>query len=232
MSVWERIGQSFSSATQEALTAFVEQIRAALAGDANTRRQVAFSVAMIALSAKMAKADGVVTEDEVAAFRQIFAFGDEQAEQVSRLYNLARQDVAGYESYASQVTQLFPDDDMMRKDVLDGLFHIAKADGVIHDRELQYLDTVADIFGIVGTRYRRIKARHVGPRSGDPWLLLAADPSWDDERLKRRYRELVRENHPDLLAARGVPPEFTAIANDRLAAINAAWELIRGERGF
>ena len=232
MSVWERIGQSFSNATQDALTAFVEQIRTALAGDAKTRRQVAFSVAMIALSAKMAKADGVVTEDEIEAFRQIFAFEGEQAEQVSRLYNLARQDVAGYESYARQIAQLFPEGDIIRKDVLDGLFHIAKADGVIHERELQFLDTVADIFGITGTRYRRIKARHLGAQGADPWLLLAADPSWDDQRLKRHYRELVRENHPDLLAARGVPAEFTAIANDRLAAINAAWDSIRSERGL
>ncbi len=187
---------------------------------------------MIALSAKMAKADGVVTEDEIVAFRQIFSFADEQGDQVSRLYNLARQDVAGYESYARQVAQLFPDDEMMRKDVLDGLFHIAKADGVVHEQELTFLDRVADILGITGTRYRRIKMRHLGAEKDDPWLLLAADPSWDNERLKSHYRELLKENHPDLLAARGIPPEFTAIATERLVAINAAWRVIRAERGL
>ena len=112
-------------------------------GDPETRRKVAFSVAIIALSAKMAKADGVVTENEVDAFREIFEFPPDQGKNVARLYNLARQDVAGYETYAERLSTLCvtcSKNCPVLEDVLDGLFHIAKADGLIHEKEMAFLE--------------------------------------------------------------------------------------------
>ena len=232
MAVWSRFGDLFSSATAEAFSSVVERVRTVFAGDAMTRHQVAFSVAMIALSAKMAKADGVVTPDEVNAFREIFDIPEKEGANVARLYNLAKQDVAGFESYARQVVRLFPDDPEILEDVMDGLFHIAKADGIVHDKELGFLDRIADIFGLSKGIYRRIKLRHVMPEEGDPYEQLGAKRDWDNDALKRRYRKLVQENHPDRLIARGVPEEFVAIANDRLAVINRAWELVSAERGL
>lgn len=232
MSVWTRIGDLFSSATADAFSSLVEGTRSLFEGDRLTRKQVSFSIAMVALSAKMAKADGIVTSDEIDAFRDIFSIPDDQATNVARLFNLAKQDVAGYESYARKVKDLFPEDEVILEDVLDGLFHIAKADGVIHEKEMGFLDRIAEIFDIAAIHYRRIKARHVEAGEGDAYLQLDAEPSWDDEALKAHYRKLVQENHPDRLIARGVPEEFIAIANERLAAINAAWQIVREERGI
>jgi len=232
MSVFTRLGDLLTSATSDAFSNMFEGARSLFEGDRLTRRQVSFSIALVALSAKMAKADGIVTPDEVDAFRQIFQIPDEQAKNVSRLYNLAKQDVGGYESYARKVRDLFPEDEVILEDVLDGLFHIAKADGVIHEKEMRFLDRVADIFAIAPSHYRRIKLRHIEADGGDAYLQLDADPSWSEEELKQHYRKLVQENHPDRLIARGVPEEFIAIANERLAAINAAWETVRAERGI
>ena len=231
MAVWTRFGDLFSWTAGEAFSTLVERVRTVFAGDAQTRRQVAFSIAMIALSAKMAKADGIVTPDEVKAFREIFEIPEKEGANVARLYNLAKQDVAGFDSYAQQVKKLFPGDDEILEDVMDGLFHIAKADGLIHERETGFLDQIADIFGLSPVACRRIKMRHVGGDS-DPFEQLGAERSWDDATLKQHYRRLVRENHPDRMIARGVPEEFVAIANDRLASINQAWESVSAERGL
>ena len=153
MSIWIRISDFIAGKATTALSGLVESVRTAFAGDPATRRRVAFSIAMIALSAKMAKADGIVTNDEVDAFREIFEIPSEEARRVSGLYNLAKQDVAGYEAYARQIAGLCGSgeaDCPLLIDVIDGLFHIAKADGVVHRTELQFLTDIAGIFGISG----------------------------------------------------------------------------------
>lgn len=232
MSIWGRLAEIVSSAAAGALSTVIEQVRSLFEGDPETRRQVAFSIAMIALSAKMAKADGVVTADEVSAFQEIFRIPERDARHVARLYNLAKSDVAGFAVYAGHVRDLFPDDRAILEDVLDGLFHIAKADGMVHGKEEAFLEAVAGVFGFADPDWRRIRARHVAPGQGDPYLLLGASRDWDEATLRAHYRGLVRDNHPDKLIARGVPPEFVAIANDRLAQINRSWEQIRKERAL
>jgi DnaJ like chaperone protein len=232
MSIWSRIGDFLSSVTTQALSSAVESLRTVFAGDPLTRRQVAFSIAIIALSAKMAKADGVVTDSEVVAFRELFEIPPDDATHVARLYNLAKQDVAGFEAYAGQIKKLFPEDDDILEDVMDGLFHIAKADGVVHELEIEFIERVAEIFGIGVQDFERIRLRHLAPTSGDPYLLLGASSDWTDDKLKRHYRKLLKEYHPDKMVSRGVPPEFLKIANDRMATINEAWGHIKAERGF
>ncbi len=225
----EQVGGSAAGA----LSSMIEAIRTAFEGDPETRRRVAFSVAMIALSAKMAKADGIVTESEVSAFQDIFAFPADEANNVARLYNLAKQDVAGFDSYAARLAGLCSSGDFncpVLEDILDGLFHIAKADGVVHEKELAFLDSVATIFHIDEEHFARIKARHVFAGERDPYFLLGLTRDADLATVKKRYRALVAENHPDRMIARGVPEEFLAIANDRAAAINAAYEEIVRDR--
>lgn len=232
MSLWDRI-LSIVTATGNALAGVVEAVRTLLEGDPETRRKVAFSVAMIALSAKMAKADGIVTEAEVSAFRDIFKFPDDQAQNVARLYNLARQDTAGYEAYAEKMASLCASCDQdcaMLEDIIDGLFHIAKSDGALHDKEITFLTRVAQIFQMEEQLFETIKARHVHLDGADPYKVLGVSPKDDFSIIRRRYRVLVSENHPDMLVARGVPEELHAIANDRMAALNAAYEAIEKER--
>jgi len=171
-----------------------------------------------------------VTEDEVKAFQQIFEVPADEFTHVSKLYNLAKQDVAGYHAYAKRVVRLFPEDPVILEDVMNGLFHIAKADGLVHENEMLFMDDIAEIFEIKGRDYERIRLRHLEPEGGNPYVLLDADQNWDNDRLKSHYRKLIKAHHPDQFIARGLPPEFVSIANERLSQINNAWALIKLER--
>ena len=192
---------------------------------------VTFTIAVVALAGKMARADGVATEQEFEVFRQVFGVPPEEETNVRRIFNLARQDIAGFEHYAGQIAHLFMDNPAMLEDVMDGLFEIAKADGVLHPCEAQFLERVAEIFGFAPGEFRRIRASHFAPELTDPYVILGLSYSADEDELKQTYRRLVRENHPDSLMARGVPAEFIKLANDKLAAINSAYEKIQKERG-
>jgi DnaJ like chaperone protein len=232
MSVWEPIGDfvaRISSSATSGIVEMVEALRNIFGGDPELRRRVAFSVAMIALSAKMAKADGVVTQDEVRAFQQIFEVPRDQVRNVARLYDLAKKDVAGFEAYAEQMARLCGTGHAncrMLEDILDGLFFIATADGVLHEREGRFLHRVAEIFDIEESHYQTIMARHVHLGRADPYVILGIDRGRPFADVKKRYRQLVADNHPDRLIGRGLPQEFIKIATARLAAINAAYETI------
>jgi DnaJ like chaperone protein len=192
---------------------------------------VAFTIAIIALGAKMAKSDGVVTGDEEEAFRQYFRVPPSEEANVRRIFRLARQDTAGFESYARQIASIYRGNPAVLEDILDGLFEIAKADGILHPGELSFLERVAEIFGFAPNEFRRIRASHFPDRE-DPYVILGVAHLATEDEIKRTYRLLVRENHPDKLVARGVPEEFVKLANDKLAAINAAYDKIAAERGL
>jgi DnaJ like chaperone protein len=192
--------------------------------------RVAFAVAVIALSAKMAKADGVVTMDEVDAFKEVFKVPEDEMKHVALVFNLAKQNVAGYETYAERLAAMFKGNRKLLEDVLEGLFHIAKADEVLHPREEQFLADVAKRFGMTDTEFAYIKARHVIGAKRNRYDVLGVKPSVSNEGLKNHYRKLVAEHHPDKLIARGLPREFVAIATKKIAAINEAYDQIAKER--
>jgi DnaJ like chaperone protein len=198
--------------------------------DSSAQHQVAFTIGVIALGAKMAKADGVVTRDEVIAFKEVFKVPEGEMENVSRVFNLAKQDVVGYEAYANQLASLLKGNRKLLEDVLEGLFHIAMADGVFHPNEEQFLADVAQRFGFTRTQFNYIKARHVSAAKSDPYEVLGIAPGIDDDTLKSHYHKLVLDNHPDRMIARGVPPEFVSLAGKKVAAINAAYEELAKER--
>jgi DnaJ like chaperone protein len=229
MSSWSRLGEFISRLSTSALSGVVEAVRTVFEGDPALRRKVAFSIAMIALSAKMAKADGIVTQDEIRAFQQIFSVPPEEVRNVSRLYDLAKGDIAGFEAYAVRMASLFGDDSDRREvleDILDGLFHIAKADGLVHEREVGFLKRTAEIFAFDDTAFERILARHTLSSGSDPYRVLGIPATSSPAEIRRQYRRLVSQHHPDRLIARGLPEEFVAIATRRLAAINVAFETI------
>ncbi len=229
MTVWRWIGRA-AEAGSAPLAALRDWAGGLFAGNTDEKRRAAFSMALIALSAKMARADGVVTVDEVAAFRRVFVVPAGEERNVARLFDLARRDVAGYDAYARRVAALYESDRAVLEDVLDGLFVIAKADGAVHEAELAYLESVAEIFGLGGRDFERISSRHVVTAEGDPYVILGMERDWPFDRMRTHYRRLVADNHPDRLIGRGMPADFVAIANDRLAAINRAWERIERER--
>ena len=225
MSIWSRMAEAIAAlAKGEGLSAVFEKLRAA------PDRTVAFAIAVIALGAKMAKADGQVTKDEVVAFREVFVIPTAEEANAARVFNLARQDVAGYDIYARRIKAMYGDDVSPLRDLLEGLFHIAMADGVYHPKEDDFLHEVAAIFGFDERRFRTIRAQFVAEADRDPYDVLGVEPTASKEEIRAAWRQLVRETHPDQMMARGVPEEAVKLAERRLVAINRAWEDIQGDR--
>ena len=233
MSVWGKVsGAAAGLMVGGPVGALVGAVAGHFILDREADPGVTFTIAVIALAGKMARADGVVTEEEFNIFRQVFAIPPDQEANVRRVFNLARQDVAGFEHYAGQIARLFVGNPAMLEDILDGLFEIAKADGVLHPGESAFLEKVAEIFGFAPNEFRRIRASHFAPDLSDPYVILGVSYVADENEIKQTYRRLVRENHPDSLMARGVPAEFVKLATDKLAAINSAYEKIQQERAL
>ena len=204
-------------------------------GQGPDARQVAFTTAIIVLSAKMAKADGQVTADEIGTFKRIFQISDDDQQAVAKVWGEAKRDAAGYEPYARQIASLFARETQVLEELLGALFHIAEADGVMHPEEMKMLANIAMIFGFDAHAFERIKHIHLGSEGAeenDPYQILGIDRSASDVEIKAKYRTLIRENHPDVLMAKGVPQEFIDLANEKMAVINAAYDLIEKERGL
>ena len=223
MTLWSRIAQAISAlATGEGLGTLFDSLRR------NPERSVGFTIAVIALGAKMAKADGLVTRDEVAAFRRVFTIPNGEEASAAKVFDLARQDVAGFDAYARKIRAMFkPSDRDVMIDLMEGLFHIAVADRQFHPAEETFLRSVAQIFGLDDPCFRSLRARHV---QDDPYAVLGVDPSAPDEAIRKAWRVAVKASHPDVMIARGVPPEAVKLAQDRLRALNAAWEEISKAR--
>ncbi len=192
-------------------------------------RDVVLTTGLVALSAKMARADGVVACSEVEAFSRVVIVPQEDRPNVERLFRLAQATTDGFQAYAAQLAKLLADEPCLLEDIVDGLFLIAQADGAVHEKEIGYLREVSRIFGKDDEWFEAVLARHV-VMPDDPYRVLGANRAMSFPELRRKYRELVLEHHPDREIARGLPPEAVRIANDRLGAINAAWERIERER--
>jgi DnaJ like chaperone protein len=226
MSIWTRISDALASLRKgESLSQVFDNLRTP------PERSVAFAIAVIALGAKMAKADGTVTRNEVTAFREIFAIAPEDEKRAAQVFNLARQDIAGYESYARSIARMFRGSHKALEDLLEGLFHISMADGGYHPAEDAFLENVADIFRIPRPVFLNLRARHVPNAEADPFSVLGVTPGQTYEEIRARWRSLVRQNHPDRMVARGLPEEAIKLATARLTAINRAWEEITRMKG-
>lgn len=233
MTVWQRIS-GLATAVSDAGGALLNDIAEALGLDARSsqpQKDITFTIGVIALAAKMAKADGVVVPIEVETFRKVFAFDEDQTRNVARVFDLAKQDVAGFETYAERIALLLRDDRKLLQNVLEGLMLVAVSDGIVHPREDAFLATVAQRFGFTDSQYRHFRARFVSDPDS-PYDILRLSPDATDAEIRARYRALVMDNHPDRLIGRGVPPEFIEVANRKLAAINAAYDAIARERGL
>lgn len=220
MSIWTRITDALSSLTAgDSLSDVFSKLRTP------PERTVAFAIAVIALGAKMAKADGQVTKDEVAAFREVFTIPQGEEKNAGRLFNLARTDVAGFEDYARKIKAMYGDDDTAPLcELMQGLFHIAMADGVYHPNEDAFLMRVAQIFGLDEARFKGVRAQFVPGAERDPYDVLGVAHDAPISEIRAAWRQLVRDTHPDRLMARGVPEEAVQLAQKRMMAINQAWD--------
>ena len=190
------------------------------------RRQVAFTIAAIALAAKMAAADGTPTAAEFATFERLFRVPDAERPNAARFYRLAQGSIAGFEAYADQAARMLGQGAPLLEDLLEALLLIATVDG-IHPAELAYLDAVAPRLGIDQPTYARIRARHLATGPDNPWLVLGLAEGADAGTVHAAYRTLAKRHHPDRHMADGTPPEFIRVSEDRMAAINAAYAALR-----
>lgn len=222
MSIWTRITKALSAlAKGQGLAAiFDNQAKP-------PEKSVAFTIAVIALGAKMAKADGEVTRDEVIAFRQIFQIAPEDEVQAARVFNLAREDVAGYELYASNIGKMFEKDNEILLNLIEGLFHISMADGHYHPSEDMFIRNVSDIFGLTPPTLNCLRSRYVPGAAPDPFSVLNIGHDAKLSEIRTAWKLLVKEAHPDNLIAQGLPEEAVALATTRLVTINRAWEDIQ-----
>jgi DnaJ like chaperone protein len=229
---WKIILNALGPPERGTLGGLFDAIRTALGiGPRTGVERAAFTAAVVALSAKLSKADGVSLEIEEATFERLFNFEPDEARNIRWLYRLAARDTAGFESYARNLADTIEDRDDLKHDIFEALLHIASADGILHEGEERYLHAVSDIFGYSESDYRAMRARFVRDVA-DPYEVLGATRCLSDNALKAHYRSLVRENHPDVLAGRGMSHELQDMASRKLAAINAAWETIARERGL
>lgn len=223
MSLWTRISDALAAlAKGESLTEVFDRLRAP------PERTVGFAIAVIALGAKMAKADGQVTRDEVTAFREVFQIARDDEEGAARVFNMARTDVAGYRDYARRIARMFENDPVTLNDLMEGLFHIAMADGFYHPGENAFLEDVAAIFGLDDLHFNALRARFVPDAPKDPFTVLGVAPGTPKEEIRKVWRQLVRDTHPDAMIARGVPEEAVRLAEKRMIDINRAWDEING----
>jgi len=188
------------------------------------------TAALIALGAKMAKSDGTVTLDEVEAFKRVFQASPEYDRDIGRFFDLARQTTLGFEKYAQIIAKKYRAQPAALEDVLDGLFHIALADGVVTDEEMSFLETTGRIFGFSESEFARIRIGHMGRAADDPYLILGVDENSSDADIKKAYRRMAAANHPDRLVARGLPRELMGLANHKMAMVNKAYDEIKKVR--
>lgn len=205
-------------------------------GHSDQTQTVAFTVGVIVLSAKMAKADGLVQRVEIEAFKRIFHVPDSELRNVGRLFDAAKLDSAGFEPYAKQLAQMFADRPEVLEELLAGLFHIAEADNIVHRAELAFLRRVAEIFGFPADEFEQVWRQHGTRIEGgsapgdDPHAILGVPRDADFATIKAAYRRLIRENHPDALIAKGMPKEFIDLTQEKTAALNAAYERLEREK--
>jgi DnaJ like chaperone protein len=225
MSIWTRIADAVAAlAKGEGLSAVFDRLKTP------PEKSIGFTIAVIALGAKMAKADGQVTREEVMAFREVFTIPPQDEAGAARVFNLARQDVAGYDLYAGKIAAMFGPGDPVLVDLMEGLFHIAVADGDYHPHEDAFLRDVARVFGLGDKCFRSLVARFVPDAPPDPYDVLGVEPEASLDAVRAAWRQAVRDNHPDRLVSRGLPQEAIKLAESRMAAINRAWEEISGKK--
>jgi DnaJ like chaperone protein len=234
MSIWTRIAEALSAlASGEPLSVVFDRLRGAPAPE----QSVGFTIAVLALGAKMAKADGTVTRDEVTAFRRIFTFPEGEEHHAAHVFNIARQDVAGFDAYARKIARLFnpdghricADDHHVLVDILEALFQIAVADGSYHTGEDAFLAHVADEFGLDEGCFRIVRSRLVEGAPRDPFDVLGLPRTATKADARKAWKDLVRDTHPDVMQARGVPPEAMKLAERRMQLINEAWREINAK---
>ncbi len=196
----------------------------------NEQKQNIFALSVIILSAKIAKSDGVVTKDEIVAFKEKFKIPSSEINNVSRVFNEAKKSTYGYEKIAEQIGILFSDNKILLEELLNNLFYIAEADGNISNQELAFLKSVSIYFNLNENEFNRIYESRINNKSTDPYKVLGVSREDTDEVIRNKWIKLNKEHHPDYLLSKGMPKEFIDEANRELSLINSSYDKIKKNR--
>ena len=194
------------------------------------QKQNIFALSIIILSAKIAKADGKVTKDEIYAFKEKFKIPENEMEQVGKIFNEAKKTKYGYEQIATQVGELFSDNKLLLEELLNNLFYIAESDGETSVSEIEILKSISKLFGLSKEDFQRIFHSRLNSKDSDPYKILGVDRNDNDSIIRKKWIKLNKEHHPDNLIAKGMPQEFINQSNKELAAINLAYDKIKKQR--
>ena len=236
MSIWGSliggaIGFSFGGPLGMLLGSFIggriSKARPTLGQSSFQQPQQIFAISLIVLSAKLSKADGQVSKEEIAAIKDKLKIPKSEMAQVGKIFNKAKEESAGYEEYAKQIAQIFGNNINVLEEVINILFYVAEADGVVSKSEEIMIENIAKIFGLSQTQYNGIKESRKSSDKLNPYLVLESSPNDDLQTIRKRYLKLSKEHHPDLLMSKGVPEEMIAESKNKMRTINAAWDQIQ-----
>tara|TARA_A100000164_G_scaffold8251_1_gene7111 strand:- start:55 stop:798 length:744 start_codon:yes stop_codon:yes gene_type:complete len=198
----------------------------------NNQKQQIFTISFIILSAKLAKSDGQVTDDEIRAFKEKFKVPKSELNKVAKIFNEAKKDSYGYKEIANQVGNLFSDNKILLEELLNNLFFIAASDGNISVNEVDLLKSISKSFKFSEKDFQRIFQSNLNNKDSDPYKVLGVNRSSTDAEIRKKWIKLNKEHHPDNLIAKGMPKEFIKQSNKELAAINIAYDKIKEVRGI
>ena len=189
--------------------------------------QQIFALSLIVLSAKLSKADGQVSKEELIAVRDKLKIPESEIEQVGKIFNKAKQESTGYEPYAQQITQIYKNNQNVLEEVINILFYIAEADGNVSKSELDMIQHIAQIFGLNQSQFNSIQVSRKSSGKLNPYVVLGSNPEEDIQAIRKKYLQLSKENHPDMLISKGVPEEVIEESKKKMRAINSAWDQIQ-----
>ena len=189
--------------------------------------QQIFALSLIVLSAKLSKADGQVSREELIAVRNKLKIPENEIEQVGKIFNKAKQESTGYEPYAQQIAQIYKNNPNVLEEVINILFYIAEADGNVSKSELDMMQHIAQIFGLNQVQFNAIKESRKSSDKLNPYIVLESKPEENLQTIRKKYLQLSKEHHPDLLISKGVPQEVIAESKKKMRAINSAWDQVQ-----
>jgi|TARA_B100000530_G_scaffold314874_1_gene244160 DnaJ like chaperone protein len=189
--------------------------------------QQIFALSLIVLSAKLSKADGQVSKEELIAVKDKLKIPDNELDQVGKIFNKAKEESAGYESYAEQIAQIYKGNINVLEEVINILFYIAESDGNISESELKMIEHIAQIFGLTEIQFNSIRESRKSSDKLNPYIVLESNPDDTIEIIRKRYLKLSKEHHPDLLISKGVPQEVIEESKAKMRTINSAWDQVK-----
>jgi DnaJ like chaperone protein len=202
-----------------------------------------------AVMGALCKADGVVTRDEIQVVEQILArllLSPEQKEQAKAAFHRGKAPDFDLDAAVGSFAQSVPRGGLLFQLFLELQVLAVAADGHVHPAEHAMLVRVARGLGLSEYDVARLEALLRAAASGeatfdgsapdqrldDAYAALGVTQEASESEIKRAYRKMMSENHPDRIAAKGLPESMREIAEERARKINAAYDLIKKARQF